>query len=439
MSESYVPRIVDAAVRDYLEAFPAVCIEGPKWCGKTTTASQHAASQFSLADPSGSFRNRSIAQLDPALALEGAEPRLIDEWQEAPALWDAVRFECDRSVGHGRFLLTGSATPRAAQRPMHSGAGRIARLHMSSMTLMEQGVSCGKVSLRGLFAGESYTANSSLNLERIASLVVRGGWPANLGMDDYHAELTARSYLDAVADDDLSAVDGAARDPARIRRVLTSLGRNEATLSSKAALLRDTAEYLPEDAEGKGVKRRGGRGPVALSETTLDDYLGALNRMHVIEDIPAWRPALRSPVRIRAAMKRHLADPSLAAAAIGGTAETLRTDPKTLGFLFESLVTHDVLVYARAMDAQVMHYRDDSGLEVDLIVEMRDGTWGAFEVKLGAVQIDEGAANVLRLDRKMSERGQRPASVKAVIVGVGSFAYRRDDGVQVIPLDTLGV
>ena len=435
----YIPRIVDTAVKDYLATFPAVCIEGPKWCGKTTTARRHASSMFSLADPSGNFRNRSIAQLEPSLALDGAEPHLIDEWQEVPALWDAVRFECDRSAGYGRFLLTGSATPRISQRPMHSGAGRIARLSMSSMTLLEQKVSSGAVSLRGLFAGESYAANSDLNLERIASLVVRGGWPANVSLEDRQAELTARSYLDAVADDDLSAVDGISRDPVRVRRLLSSLGRNEATLASKKTLLHDTAEYLPEDAEGRGVKRKGGQGPVALSETTLDGYLGALERMHVVEDIPAWRPALRSPVRIRAARKRHLADPSLAAAAIGASVETLRFDPKTLGFLFESLVTHDLLVYARAMDAQVMHYRDDSALEVDLIVETRDGRWGAFEVKLGAGQIDEGAGNVLRLEKKMVERGQRPAAVKAVIVGTGAFAYRRDDSVQVIPLDTLGI
>lgn len=439
MQKPYIPRIVDASVKDYLATFPAVCIEGPKWCGKTTTAEQHSTSKFSLADPTGNFRNRSLAQLEPLLALEGEEPRLIDEWQEVPALWDVVRFDCDRNASHGRFLLTGSATPRVSQRPMHSGAGRIARLSMSSMTLLEQRVSSGKVSLRGLFEGESYAANSSLSIDRIATLIVRGGWPANIEVEDRQAELTARSYLDAVVEDDLSEVDGVSRDPVRVRRLLASLGRNEATLASKNALMKDTAEYLPEDVEGKGVKRKGGRGPSTLAETTLDGYLGALERMHVVEDVPAWRPALRSPVRIRAARKRHLADPSLAAAAIGANAATLRTDPKTLGFLFESLATHDLLVYARAMDAQVMHYRDNTALEVDLIVETRDGRWGAFEVKLGAAQIDEGAANVLRLDRKMTERGQRPASVKAVIVGTGAFAHLRDDGVQVIPLDTLGI
>ncbi|OZG61955.1 AAA superfamily ATPase [Bifidobacterium lemurum] len=430
----YIPRIVDAVIDDYLAVFPAVSIEGPKWCGKTTTATQHSKSKYSLADPEGNFRNRTLARMEPALALEGETPRLIDEWQEVPGLWDAVRFACDQDTARGRFILTGSSTPRKSDRPMHSGAGRIARVHMSSMTLLEQGVSSGKVSLQGLFAGESYAAVSSLSVDQIALLVVRGGWPAALGLDARHASMTARSYLDAIADDDISEVDNVDRDPVRVRRLLASLGRNEATLASKSTLAKDTAEYDVDDPEGKGKKR-----PVMLSDTTLGEYLGALERMRFVEDIPAWHPALRSPVRIRSARKRHLADPSLAAAAIGATPESLRMDPKTLGFLFESLVTHDLKVYAQVLDAEVMHYRDDSNLEVDLIVETRDGAWGAFEVKLGDAQIDEGAENVNRLERKMVERGQRPASVKAVIVGTGAIAHRREDGVQVIPLDTLGV
>ena len=434
VGNSYIPRIVDDLIEDYLAVFPAVSVEGPKWCGKTTTAMQHARSLFSLADPTGNFRNRTLAQMEPALALEGDEPRLIDEWQEVPNLWDTVRFTCDQNASKGRFILTGSATPRKASRPMHSGAGRIARVQMSSMTLLEQGVSSGKVSLRGLFAGESYAATSLLDIDKLALQIVRGGWPEALDLDARHASMTARSYLDAIADDDISEVDDVNRDPTRVRRLLASLGRNEASLASKATLLKDMADYGVSDPEGKGRSR-----PSTLAETTLNEYLGALGRMRFVEDIPAWRPALRSPVRIRSARKRHLADPSLAAAAIGATVESLRTDPKTLGFLFESLVAHDLRVYAQAMDAEVMHYRDDTNLEVDLIVEARDGAWGAFEVKLGDAQIEDGAANVNRLERKMVERGQRPAAVKAVIVGTGAVAHRRSDGVQIIPLDTLGV
>lgn len=436
MTNEYIPRIIDAEIEDYLATFPAVCIEGPKWCGKTTTATKHAASVISLTDPDGNFRNRSLAQLEPALVLDGAEPRLIDEWQEVPALWDTVRFACDANATHGRFLLTGSSTPRESQKPMHSGAGRIARLSMSSMTLSEQGASSGEVSLSGLFDGNAYAANSHLSVEQICLLVVRGGWPAALEADSRAASLTARSYLDAIAQEDISAVDNVNRDPVRVSRLLASLGRNEATLASKTTLLRDTTQQ-GNYSGGQQRKSRSADGP--LSETTFNEYMGALERMHVVDDIPAWDPALRSPVRIRSTRKHHLADPSLAAAAIGATVDTLRTDPKSLGFLFESLATHDLMVYARAMDAQVMHYRDNSNLEVDLIVQARDGRWGAFEVKLGNAQIEEGAANVRALERKMVVRGQRPASVKAVIVGTGAIAHQREDGVQVIPLDTLGI
>ncbi|NMN02433.1 ATP-binding protein [Bifidobacterium panos] len=433
MTATYIPRIIDTELDEHLATFPAVCIEGPKWCGKTTTATMHAASSISLADPEGNFRNRTMAQLEPSLAMQGSEPRLIDEWQEVPAIWDTVRFICDANPTHGRFLLTGSATPRQSQQPMHSGAGRIARLHMSSMTLAEQGKSSSEVSLRGLFDGQAYTAQSHLTLEQISQCIVRGGWPAALELDDKQASLTAEGYLDAIAHEDISEVDDINRDPVRVQRLLASLGRNEATLASKTTLLKDTT--------GQARHQRNARTTQAsqLAETTLNEYMGALERMHVVEDVPAWAPALRSPVRIRSTRKHHLADPSLAAAAIGATTDTLRTDPKTLGFLFESLATHDLMVYARAIDAHVMHYRDDSHLEVDLIVEMRDGRWGAFEVKLGSAQIEDGAANVNALDRKMRERGQRAASVKAVIVGTGAIAHRRDDGVQVIPLDTLGV
>lgn len=431
MASGYLPRIVDAQIDECLGVFPAVSIEGPKWCGKTTSATEHAASKISLADPAANFRNRELASIEPTLTLDGSEPRLIDEWQEVPALWDAVRFACDQDTRPGRFLLTGSSTPRISQRPMHSGAGRIARIRMDSMTLLEQGKSTGKVSLRGLFDGNAYAAASSLSLEDLILLTIRGGWPAALTRTAKHASLMARSYLDAIVNDDISEVDDTERNPVKVRRLIASLGRNEATLASKKTILRDTAEYVDPSQSGQRA--------AMLAETTYNAYVGALERMYFIDDVPAWHPALRSPVRIRSARKHHLADPSLAAAAIGATPETLRSDPKTMGFLFESLATHDLIAYARAMDATVMHYRDDSNLEVDLIVETRDGRWGAFEVKLGAAQIEDGVANVLRLDRKMRERGQRPATIKAVIVGVGGVGHMRSDDVQVIPIDALGV
>lgn len=425
--KDYIPRIVDSMVDEYLQTFPAVSIEGPKWCGKTTTAMHHASSSFSLADPAGNFRNRELAGIEPSLVLEGPEPHIVDEWQEMPALWDAVRYACDQDPRCGRFLLTGSSTPNPRLRPMHSGAGRIARLRMRSMTLAEQGASDGSVSLRGLFAGESYTASSTLTLNSLALLIVRGGWPAALKQTSRQAALTARSYVDALVEDDVSAVDGSERDPARVRRLLAALGRNESTLASKTTLLRDTADTLTNDRHQ----------PTPLAETTFNRYTAALERMYVIDDIPAWHPAIRSPIRIRSTPKHHLADPSLAAAAIGASVDALRMDPKTMGLLFESLVAHDLMAYARAMDASVMYYRDNSGLEVDLIVETRSGDWGAFEVKLGASQIEDGAANVLRLRHKLTAQGQKPPSVMAVIVGIGGIAHRRDDGVHIIPIDRL--
>lgn len=334
-----------------------------------------------------------------------------------------MRYECDLAGGApGQFILTGSATPRERDRPIHSGAGRIGSVRMDTMTLSELGVSDGSVSLSALFAGGEPRGASRLDLRRVAELVCHGGWPAAAGMGAEQAMRTARSYVSAVANEDLARTDGASRDPARVRRLIASLARNESTLASARTIVADT------------------EGPSAppLAESTVRDYHAALQKVFFVDDIPAWSPALRSPVRIRSAAKRHLADPSLAAAAIGATPDSLMGDAKTLGFLFESLVAHDLRVYARAMRAGLRHYRDDSNLEVDLIVEREDGAWGAFEVKLGADQEDAGARSVLALDRKMTERGERPASVLAVVVGVGGVARVRPDGVRVVPVDLLG-
>lgn len=423
LQNDYIPRITDTLLKERLKTFGAVTLEGPKWCGKTTTAKSHAFSEISIADPEGGFRNRTLAELEPQIALEGANPRLIDEWQEVPHLWDAVRYECDRRNKKGLFILTGSSTPKA--RPMHSGAGRIARLRMSTMTLQEMGISTGDISLSGLFEGKAYATASQTTLPDIAELVVRGGWPSEIKSTTKQAMQTAVSYLDAVIEDDISEVDETYRDPQKVRNLFASLARNESTLATKKTILSDIAEYSSSR--------------VSLSEPTLDSYLGALRRMYVVEDIPAWSPPLRSPIRIRSAAKHHLADPSLAAAALGATPEALIKDPKTLGCFFESLAAHDLLVYAQAMDANLMHYRDNAGLEVDLIVERRDGSWGAFEVKLGAAQIENAAASLNALERKINKQGDSSPLVKGIIVGVGAIGHMREDGVQVIPLDTLGI
>lgn len=424
----YISRICDRELEEYLKTFGAVLVEGPKWCGKTTTASRQAASELRIADPSNNYQNKRLAEIDVATALEGARPRLIDEWQEVPSTWDAVRYSCDQVAGQpGQFLLTGSATPREEKKPIHSGAGRIGKLRMDTMTLYEMGLSSGKSSLEKIFSGESPAGVSAMTLQKLAEQICRGGWPAAIHFNVEQAIRISRAYIDAVASEDLEKIDGVARDPKKIKRLIVSLARNEATLASKKTIVADTSNI-----DG-GLT--GGR----LAESTVSEYLTSLQKIFFVDDIPAWNPALRSPVRIRSAAKHHLSDVSLAAAALGATPDTLVADQKTMGFLFESLVAHDLIIYARNMDAKVYHYRDDSNLEVDLIIQKNNGDWGAFEVKMGAVQEDDGAAKVLALDKKMTERGECPASAKAVIVGVGGVAHMRPDGVAVIPFDTLGI
>lgn len=426
----YIDRLTDPLIEEHLSIFGAVVIEGPKWCGKTTSSIRLAASELKLADPSGQFQNRRLASADPLLALDGPRPRLIDEWQEVPQIWDAVRYACDEAHGvPGQFILTGSSVPRpktrqngsvSTQDPMHSGAGRIGRVHMSTLTQLEMGASSGLVSISGLLGGQAYsTGPSTVTLTDIAERICRGGWPAGVSMTTRQSAIIARNYLEAVASSDISRVDGVRRSPERTGRILASLARNESTLASNKTILADVG--------GTGV-----------ADSTLRDYLDAMRRIYLIDDIPAWNPALRSPVKIRAASKRHLADPSLAAAAIGASPQSLMNDLKTMGLLFESLVIHDLKVYAQACDARVMHYRDDSDLEVDAIIGTASGQWGSVEIKLGSAQEDGAAASLNALERKMVARGERPPAFKAVVVGTGAFGYMRHDGVQVVPFDQLG-
>ena len=418
--DSYISRCVDAAVERDLSIFGAVLIKGPKWCGKTTTAQRLAASATSLADPSGNFAARQLAELDPALATAGETPRLIDEWQEVPKIWDAVRFECDRRGGEpGQFILTGSATPCDSRQPMHSGAGRISRLRMDTMTLYELGVSSGAVSLGTLISGGRVTpsAGSIGGLSGIAELVCRGGWPQAVGRTTDDAMRIAEAYLDDVCESDVSRTDGVRRDLAKVRALLSSLARNESTLAGPAAIARDVAGDV--------------------SESSLARYTDALRRINVIDDVPAWYPALRSPVKLRQAPKRHLVDPSIAAALVGASPASLSSDPKTLGLLFESLVIHDLKVYASVSGATVSHYHDGDDLEVDAIVHRRDGAWVAVEVKLGYAQFGDASESLRRLERKMVGHGNRPPAAKVVVIGYGAPAHVTDDGVQVVPIDTL--
>lgn len=416
----YMDRCIDRSIERDLGIFGAVLIQGPKWCGKTTTAQQFAESSLSLSDPAGDFAALQLAKIDPAQAIVGATPRLIDEWQEEPKLWDAIRFECDRRAGEpGQFLLTGSATPNDADQPMHSGIGRISRLRMETMTLAELGVSTRAVSLESLLNGCAIKAvlGSINGIAGIADLLCRGGWPQAVGKTTANAMRISAAYIDGVCESDVSKVDGVKRDPEKVRALLSSLARNESTLAGEKSLEKDL----------------GGD----VSRSTLRRYTDALRRIHIIDDIPAWHPALRSPVKLRQSAKRHLADPSLAVALLGANPESLASDPKTLGLLFESLVLHDLKVYAAANDSSVSHYHDADDLEVDAVIHRRDGTWIAVEVKLGSPQIPEASANLLRLERKLVERGERPPTAKLIVIGFGMPVHTTPEGIIVAPVDTL--
>ncbi len=419
----YRPRIVDSELSARLAATGAVVIEGPKGCGKTATARQLARSEV-LLDVDENAR-RAIA-IDPSLVLDGPVPRLFDEWQLEPALWNHLRRAVDDRQQPGQFILTGSAAP-TDDITRHTGAARITRLRMRPMSLFETGHATGAISLAALLAGEpARSPESTLTVTDLAALVVIGGWPGNLTRTDAQAMQASRDYLDEIRRVDLSRVDRSTRDPAKVGRLLRALARHVATEASLATLMADTVGTDGADgADG------------ALARDTMRDYLDALERVMIIEDQPAWAPHLRSRSRIRNAPKRHFVDPSLAAAALRATPARLLADLNALGLLFESLVVRDLRVYAQASDATVLHYRDNTGLEVDAIVEVSDGRWAAFEVKLGQGQVDAAAASLLTFATRVDTAKCGAPAALGVITASG-YGYRRPDGVHVIPVGALG-
>jgi predicted AAA+ superfamily ATPase len=392
-------------------------IEGPRACGKTATARQVAASEV-LLDVDMNAR-RAVA-VDPALVLDGPTPRLIDEWQTEPTIWNQVRRAVDDRSAPGQFILTGSAVP-SDDVTRHTGAGRIARLRMRPMSLFEAGRSTGRMSLSEMLAGRlSPTGDSGLTVVDLAEEVARGGWPGLRGRSVPDGLLAVRDYLDEIVRVDVGRVEAARRDPNRVARLLASLARNVATHAAATTLARDTG---------------GADGP--LKDDTVREYLSVLERLMVVEDQPAWAPHLRSKHRLRTAPKRHFVDPSLAVAALRATPDRLLKDLSLFGFLFESLVVRDLRVYAQVSDARVLQYRDSDGLEVDAIVEVGDGRWMAFEVKLGHGQIDDAALSLSQFAERIdTKRCGRPALL-GVIVATG-YGYRREDGVAVIPIGALG-
>ena len=420
--DNYKLRIIDEKIDEYLKAFGAVCIEGAKWCGKTWSSLYHSNSQIMIGSPENNFQNRKLAEMSPSLVLEGDSPRLIGEWQEVPPLWDAVRYEVDKRAQKGQFILTGSATPNH-KGIRHSGAGRIGKLRMRTMSLYESGDSSGKVSLRNIINGEmNPVLTGEVDLKHLMELIIRGGWPGNLGVPFKQAALLPNEYINAVIDDDVFRIDGKKRDTRKMRLLLKSLARNESTTVTNKTLKNDISEIDNED----------------INIDTVTDYLDIFKRLFLTDNQPPFSSKIRSSVRIKQAEKRHFVDPSLACALLGATPEGLINDLETAGFMFEALCERDLRIYAESINANLYHYQDYSGKEIDAVIETADNEWAAFEIKLGANQIDKAAESLISIKNVITAAPNgKPPKILCVICGLSNAAYRRDDGVFVVPITAL--
>ena len=418
--DGYIPRIADAEIERLLKTFGAIHIVGPKWCGKTTSAERFSRSSLLMQDPDKADMYLEIARMKPSNLLEGEKPRLIDEWQVEPKLWDAVRFSVDRNQGRGMYILTGSVTPPEDEK-RHTGTGRIVTVKMRTLSLFESGDSTGEVSIGSLFEGVSEVSGiSGLDYTTMAELLVRGGWPSSIGSDTETASDIIMGYCEGMLDSEINLPEGRRRDKQRMRMILRSLARNTSMSVPNTTIMEDI-----------GRSEQGG-----ISVNTLADYISALKDIHVVDDLAAWSPRLRSKVAIRTSDVRHFVDPAIAAYFLGAGPRDLEMDPRTYGLLFESLVVRDLRIYAQDLRGDVYHYRDGDGLEVDVIIHLKDGRWGAIEVKLGSYGVDAGATNLLRLARKVDSEKMNPPSFLMVVTAVG-YAYTREDGVHVVPLGCL--
>ena len=417
-NEFYKPRIVDSEIKLKLELSKAVCIQGPKACGKTWAAEHQAASEIKLGDATDNFASRRITMMDNSFALKGERPHLIDEWQEIPALWDVVRSEVDKVPEKGQFILTGSSTP-VQKGIMHSGTGRISLLTMRPMSLYESGESSGKISLSSLFKGNISEVVQAENpgIEKLAYYIVRGGWPSAVDLPYEHAYSFASDYVVGLIQEDIPRV-AQSIDLLKMHRFMRSLARSESTTASKKVLMRDMNGEITDE--------------------TVNSYLQILSRLFLLSPQQPFSPAVRSSLRLKQMEKRHFTDPSIAAALLGMRQDHLIKDLQTFGFLFESLVERDLAVYAAASGCRLMHYQDYKNNEIDAVVEAPDGSWGAVEIKLGAGEIDYAAKTLLKADKAMREASGKGASFLAVICGLASYGYCREDGVNVIPVTALG-
>ena len=423
--KEYKPRIADQILEDKLQAMGAVLIEGPKYCGKTTLGMQHAKSVLSMSDPDTKDQNMALAQTNISRLLQGDTPRLIDEWQIAPQFWDAVRNEVDKRGEDAQFILTGSAVPPDTDQIYHTGTGRMAWLKLRTMSLWESGDSSGDVSLGELFKSDiEVDGHNDIDLDRLAFLTCRGGWPkAVLSKRPGSALMQAEEYFETVVRFDISRADGIARDEEIARRLMRSYARNQGSQATAGTILAD-------------IKMSEGG---AINENTVYSYIKALKKIFVIEDAMAWNPNLRSKTAVRTSDTRYFTDPSISAAALGLGPEDLINDMKTFGFIFESLCIRDLRIYAEALKGKVYHYRDKNNLECDAVVHLRNGKYGLVEIKIGGHDlIEEGAANLVGLSRKIDTSKMNPPSFLMVMTGVGNYAYRRpQDNVLVVPAGCL--
>lgn len=420
--KNYLPRITDKLLDERLKAKGAILIEGPKWCGKTTSAKEFAKSFIAMDEPDKTKQYKQMAELNPSALLEGETPRLVDEWQLAPNLWNAVRYEVDKRDDFGQFILTGSAVPAEFDASMHSGTGRISRLYMRTMSLYESKDSDGAVSLSNLFDDKEISCANHKTLDDIAFLICRGGWPISIKLEGKASLFQAIDYFDSVVKNDISRVDSVKRDIEKAKSLLRSYARH---VGSQAPLETIRKDMLANQAD-------------TFDQVTLYSYIDALKKIFVIEDAPAWNPNIRSKTVIRSTDTRYFIDPSIATAALGIGPKDLTQDLNTMGFLFENLAVRDLRIYSELLDGSVYHYRDKSGLECDAVIHLRNGSYGLVEIKLGGDKlIEEGAETLKTLSDLIDTNSMKKPSFMMVLCAQAPFAYKRNDGVYVVPITSL--
>lgn len=428
--KGYKNRILDKQFPTYLEAFGAVCVQGPKGCGKTWFSLNASKSAFMVNDPTDGFNNKRLAELDVTIAFQGEQPHLIDEWQDVKTIWDAAKTMVDEESKNGCFILTGSSTPKI-KGSSHTGTARMGIVSLRTMSLYESGDSSGSISLVDLFENNlKTTVGKKTDIDKLIYLTIRGGWPRSIGLSLDAATLAARGYVDLLIED-ASSLDGIIRDKEKISRTFKSLARNESVLAKKTTIISDTLEEVND-----GTKEFNDE--LEVNKKTVDIYLDIFSRMFLIENQPMYSPNLKSPIRTGKQFKRHLTDPSLAIAALELSAAQLKSNLEVFGYYFEALCERDLAIYAKSLDGKLYHYRDYLNREIDAIVELSDGRWGAIEIKVGINEVDSAAEQLISIIDLWKEKGlKKDPSFLCVVTGTGNVAYRREDGVFVVPITML--